>query len=785
MIKIKVILAVLIATLLLSSSVVFLWNESNHIDEKHLNSNSLAVNPKDVFKVDKTLALDNNTLFNGNLTFPDLFGSNSISYNPNNGYLYAYGNDNIAIINVSQKQVTKTLSVGSGNTIVQMVYASEEKSMYFIDSAGLRSISPSNILSSSYALPGNQPVSISYDNLTNQIIVLLKSSYENQLCLIDVNPITSETSYLKNITMSNAGFGQPYLMFDYLNNRVYVSNSDNITVLNLTTMKLYNITSDDTLFFYSMALDTSSGNIYISNGANLTVLDTSTNKLIGNISGSVSTPDTYVYFNPNNGYVYSMGENHVYVSNNMNTLGKFTVGVGPVSICSIGDKTYTINEDSMNISIDYNMANYGEIFVGAQPDSTAFNPYNGYVYVSNLFSKNIWVINGSTSLITGNINLTFCPQVVTVNTYNGRVYVLGEFNGSEYFGIINNKDLQTVKDLGVSSSTDVHMTLGGPNNVYISDPLYEKIINLSTLNLNIENITIGGSPGSIVFDSFNNYIYVENESNSETYNLTVIGSGEVVKNIPFGGINDLLYDPENHLVYISNDTGIFSIDQKFLVLPVNGTTSKNALFQVYYYSMAYDEENNVLYAASLGYGSSSQDIGYVSSINLTNNSYCSNVYTYGEPVTSILTYDNVSGYLYESHFVSGRISVMSGYQSGFNSTVSSISGKYNITFTESGLPAGTTWFVILNGTKETSTGSNIIFQESNGSYSYTIGKISGYQITPSSGTVNVDGHAKSIDLTFSKQNSVNNQSQTYEIIVIAVIAILIISVVFVYFTKFK
>lgn len=785
MIKIKVIMTIVIATLLLGSSVLFIWQGSNNVKETPLNSNSLAVSPKDVFKVDRTLALDNNTLFNGNLTFPDLFGSNGLSYNPHNGNLYAYGNNNIAIINASQKEVTKTLSVGAANTIEQMVYASGERSMYFINSAGMGSISPSNVLNLSYKLPGEKPVSISYDNLANQVLVLLKDSYANQLCLVSFNPSNNEINYLKNITMANAGLGEPYLTFDYLNNRAYVSNSDNITVLNLTTMKLNNITSNGSLFFYSMALDTSNGYIYVSNGVNLTVIDTSTNKLIGNISGSISTVDTYVYFNKYNGYIYSMGGDHVYVSSNLNTLGKFPVGVGPISICSIGNDTYTINEGSMNISIDHDMMNAGEIFVGSQPDSTAFNPYNGYVYVSNLFSRNLWIVNGSTSLIAGNINLTFCPQVVTVNTYNGSVYVLGELNGSEYFAEIFNRDVQIVRDLGVASSTAVYMTLGGRDNVYISDESVDKIMNLSTLTLHMENITLGGVPGAIAYDMFNNYIYVENESNQGTYNLSVISNGMVVKNIPFGGINDLLYDPQNNLVYISNDTGIYSINQKFSVLPVNGTVSNDTFSQPMYYSMAYDGENNVLYAASVGYGSSSQDIGYISSINLTNNSYCSNLYVYGEPVTSILTYDNISGYLYESHFTSGRMSVVSGYKKVYNTTAANINGEYTITFSESGLPYGTVWFVSINGTKESSSSSTLIFQEHNGSYSYTVGTISGYQVTPSSGSVNVNGHNKSINLSFSKQTSGGNLIQTYQIIAIAVIVVLIVSVGVVYFIKFK
>jgi len=58
-----------------------------------------------------------------------------------------------------------------------------------------------------------------------------------------------------------------------------------------------------------------------------------------------------------------------------------------------------------------------------------------------------------------------------------------------------------------------------------------------------------------------------------------------------------------------------------------------------------------------------------------------------------------------------------------------------VTFTESGLPSGTSWSVTLNGSTETSVGTTIVFNEYPGSYPYTVGGISGYQLTPASGAV--------------------------------------------------
>lgn len=64
---------------------------------------------------------------------------------------------------------------------------------------------------------------------------------------------------------------------------------------------------------------------------------------------------------------------------------------------------------------------------------------------------------------------------------------------------------------------------------------------------------------------------------------------------------------------------------------------------------------------------------------------------------------------------------------------------YALTFNETGLPAGLSWSVTLNGTKLTTTGTSITFHEPNGAYAYTIGLPTGYSANPASGTATVAG----------------------------------------------
>ncbi len=78
---------------------------------------------------------------------------------------------------------------------------------------------------------------------------------------------------------------------------------------------------------------------------------------------------------------------------------------------------------------------------------------------------------------------------------------------------------------------------------------------------------------------------------------------------------------------------------------------------------------------------------------------------------------------------------------------------YTVTFTESGLPAGTSWSVTFNGTLESNTtsasGGSIVFQDViDGVYSYTVGTVANYSST-GSGTVTVDGSNVQKTITFS------------------------------------
>ncbi|MEM3206371.1 MAG: hypothetical protein QW302_05615, partial [Thermoplasmatales archaeon] len=80
----------------------------------------------------------------------------------------------------------------------------------------------------------------------------------------------------------------------------------------------------------------------------------------------------------------------------------------------------------------------------------------------------------------------------------------------------------------------------------------------------------------------------------------------------------------------------------------------------------------------------------------------------------------------------------------------SIEPYYTVRFIEIGLPSGTLWSVTLNGSKISSTSSTIVFNETNGTYHYLVGTISGYSSSPYSGNVTISGSPKMIEVIFTQ-----------------------------------
>jgi YVTN family beta-propeller protein len=220
------------------------------------------------------------------------------------------------------------------------------------------------------------------------------------------------------------------------------------------------------------------------------------------------------------------------------------------------------------------------------------------------------------------------------------------------------------------------------------------LMNNTLINGNFVDRNNGIFPFGAAFDSANGYIYVTNPNSK---NVSVI-SGSTNKVIACIGVGSEPYgaafDSANGYIYVTNaNSNNVSV--------INGATNK--------------------VIASIGVGSS----------------------PYGA------AFDSANGYIYVTNFGSGTVSIIS--------TPSQVMKQYSVTFTESGLPSGTTWSVTLNGTTESSTTDTITFSVPNGTYSYSIGSVSGYTASNLNGSVTVNGNNIPISITFSSTSPLAKQ----------------------------
>lgn len=87
---------------------------------------------------------------------------------------------------------------------------------------------------------------------------------------------------------------------------------------------------------------------------------------------------------------------------------------------------------------------------------------------------------------------------------------------------------------------------------------------------------------------------------------------------------------------------------------------------------------------------------------------------------------------------------------------SSIPQTYSVSFSESGLAQGSQWSVTFNGQTADSTSNSINFDAPNGVYAFFVTPPSGYDASPSSGSITVNGAIVEEQITFTPSSSPQN-----------------------------
>jgi DNA-binding beta-propeller fold protein YncE len=422
-----------------------------------------------------------------------------------------------------------------------------------------------------------------------------------------------------------------------------------------------------------------------------------------------------------NGYVYVLNSGSCAVSVIDGT--NFVAAVNAVKDCSPLPYLYSAVYDSRNgfvyvvdasigtVSVINGTELQGTVNVGGDPQYEAYDSGNGYVYVTSFISKNVTIINGTK--VVGSVNLSGGPWWATYDSGNGYVYVTSYdsdnvtvLNGTIVVGSVKAGALEIC---AAYDSENGYVYVVNSDGYASTNPATVTVIYGTKV---VGTVSVGNEPSAAAYDSGDGDIVVANygSDNASVINgTTLVGSPSVGK-----GPVALAYDSENGYVYVVNQdsSNVSRIPPWFLV-----TFAESGL------PLGTAWWTNVTTGPSL----------------LSNTT----ALIFGEPNGTYLFAISTADKTYSAP---GGSLVVNG--TGVSVAITFSRVTYAVTFAETGLPSGASWFVNLSGSFRASTGNVTAFAEPNGTYSFRVGPVLWYFATRSSGSLVVSGSAQEVAVTF-------------------------------------
>jgi len=119
------------------------------------------------------------------------------------------------------------------------------------------------------------------------------------------------------------------------------------------------------------------------------------------------------------------------------------------------------------------------------------------------------------------------------------------------------------------------------------------------------------------------------------------------------------------------------------------------------------------------------------------------------PYANIYNYTDLAGILPPGYLPVNRSIGVGGDYAPLTRTSCTSPGFYTVSFEETGLAAGTSWGVAVNGQQATSTSRWVNSTLPNGTFSYALDTVLGYAADPTNGSFTVSGASVSIAVVFS------------------------------------
>ena len=358
------------------------------------------------------------------------------------------------------------------------------------------------------------------------------------------------------------------------------------------------------------------------------------------------------------------------------------------------------------------------------PKGVAYDSGKGEVFVANWLSHNVSVISDATNKVVAAIPVGANPDRLVYDSGKGEVFVANY--GSNNVSVISDATNKVVATIPVGTWPTGVAYDSGKGEVFVTNEYSNNVSVISdTSNSVVATIPAGSSPLGVAYDSGKGEVFV---ANWNSHNVSVISdaSNSVVATIVVGGNpRGVAYDSGKAEVFVAN----YGSNSVNVISDASDTVVASIPVGAQPVNPGYDSGNGEVLVTN----SNSNNVSVISD--------ASNKVEGSIPVGAVpwvWVYDNGNGYGYVSNYNQGTVSIF----------ISPI--YYSLTFSESGLPAGMSWTMGVNGSDLSSTNSTINFLEPNGTYNYTVINAGylGPPPSPPSGQVTIAGSPARILITF-------------------------------------
>ncbi len=537
----------------------------------------------------------------------------------------------------------------------------------------------------------------------------------------------------------------------------------------LMGVDLGNISIGD--YSYVGVYDPSNTLVYIADGMyhSVSVLNSSTDKTVKAINVVGNAPEGITYYQSGNQIYTANAEwNDLSVidgnSSDMTSLLDHTptfYSPFAVAYSTSSNLLYVCNGYGNNISVVQPITGYLNQWLPVHGFDTSlkavepiiYDPATQYILVVN--GTNLTAIQGTT--IMKSFGIGGSPGGIAIDPVDHLIFVsVGSLNEIQVYS-----EYYPFKSLGaISTAKDPAGLAFAPTN----DKLYILYGNSPEGNVSVANVsnytvfdtfqTHSSSTVSALYDPSNGNVYIFSD---QTTNATVIATDlhtitYTETGLPLGSNWSVTFDGVTHSsvtnsITFSATNGIYESSYGNVTdyrgpssgyVTVNDSTTS---FSVNYVPVTYDVSftesglpSGTLWYVNLSGGISGNSIQRTAFFDLQNSSYAYSVSTADKR--------------YQSH--GGSLNVSGNTEYVF---ISFSPVTYDVTFTESGLAAGASWFVTVGGVTQFSSSGTMTFLLVNGTYAYTVPSLTGYNSSVTGGVIIVNGPGTSQSLTFSPQKS--------------------------------